>query len=322
MSGILNSKTRVLDTIVTLEGRRQLSQGGLNIAYASFTDGATFYKADLISGSADASDRLYLEQCNLPQDQIVFKADDSGRLRSIDDGTQVKDGQVLVYSFDPTMISVLSGTNQDLRVLSGSEFASTADSLLASSVDNFQKLRVIGTSDKIFEDDGFKVGNTNIQFNINDQHPISDVKLQATHLDHVESLFSDPRFSRTKNFKYLPPINKTGVQAVGSGDNLLGNYPPFGRTTELTGQVIEEELQVFAKQGYVRTLTFDPTSRDNRLIAQFFEVNFNVMKKLDVVDFGSYAWLGSTRRAFFIGKVMIDQNGSDTFVHLFTLIFG
>jgi hypothetical protein len=52
-----------------------LANGGLGVKYVSFTDAATFYAADLASGSADASVRLYLEQCGLPHDAIMFGAE-------------------------------------------------------------------------------------------------------------------------------------------------------------------------------------------------------------------------------------------------------
>ena len=45
MAGILNSKTRILDTILTLEGRRQLADGDFQVKYVSFTDGSSFYQA-------------------------------------------------------------------------------------------------------------------------------------------------------------------------------------------------------------------------------------------------------------------------------------
>jgi hypothetical protein len=81
MSGILDNKSRVLDTILTNEGKRQIARGDLKVEYISYSDVGTYYAKDLISGSADASSRLYFEQCSLPQDQITFEADDSGNIK-------------------------------------------------------------------------------------------------------------------------------------------------------------------------------------------------------------------------------------------------
>lgn len=332
MSGILDNKSRVMDTIVTLEGRRQIANAKLKIEYVSFTDTATYYKADIASGSADATVRIYLEQCHLPQDQITLEADDSGRLAPFNnaDGITTKDGQILGYSFNALTASTLTGSNQGMRILRGDEFASQAEVLLASSIDNFSKLRLIGTKDKIFEDDGFGMGNKKIEFIIHDDKPLPDATTHAAHINYLESLFQDVRLSRVVNFKYLPPINKLDDVAVDkrdyrlTGAHQLGYYKPWGRshTQGLSPWQLEHELEYYAQMGCAKTIQFDPTSMKNHLVGQFFEVHFNVMKKLDIIDYGYYTWQGTRKHAFFAGKVMNDENGTHTFIHLFTLVFG
>lgn len=332
MSGILDNRSRVMDTIVTLEGRRQLANAGLKIDYVSFTDAGVYYAADIASGTADATIRLYLEQCHLPQDQITLEANDSGHLVGFmnEQGLTVNNGQIITYSFLPLTSSIVSGSNQSMNTLSGEEFASTAESLLVSSTENFNKLRMIGTKDRIFEDDGFGMGNKQIEFVINDDKPLADQSTHATHLNYLESLYQDIRLSNVTNFKYLPPINKLDDATINKRDYRnttrfqLGNYPPWGRThvDGLTPNQLEAELEFFERLGYTKTINFDPTSMKNSLVGQFFEVNFNTMKKLDVIDYGPYVWQGQKRHAFFAGKVMTDGNGSHTFIHLFTLVFG
>ncbi len=332
MSGILNSKSRILDTIVTLAGRKQIANGKLKVEYVSFTDSATYYRADLTSGSADATARIYLEQCHLPQDDITLEADDSGRLQPFKNGSGValKDGQILSYTFNALTASVLTGSTQSMQLLRGDQFASSAETLLASSIDNFNRLQVIGTKDLLFEDDGFGVGKNNITFNITNERPLQSAHQHAAHINHLESLFNDVRLSKVPNFKFLPPINKNDDNRINKKDHRntapyhLGHYKPWGRShlIGLQPRQLEHELNHYARMGYSKTITFDPTSRDNRLFGQFFEVHFNVMKKLDVIEYGRYTYLGRARHAFFVGKVMTDENGSHTFIHIFTLIFG
>ena len=72
MAGILNDKKRVMDTIITNEGRRQVAEGELQIKYASFTDRGTFYTGNSGSIADDASSRLYFEATGRLQDQIIF----------------------------------------------------------------------------------------------------------------------------------------------------------------------------------------------------------------------------------------------------------
>ena len=44
MAGILDNKERIIDSIVTLEGRRQVIGGKLKVEFASFSDRYTFYQ--------------------------------------------------------------------------------------------------------------------------------------------------------------------------------------------------------------------------------------------------------------------------------------
>jgi hypothetical protein len=73
-----------------------------------------------------------------------------------------------------------------------------------------------------------------------------------------------------------------------------------------------------------KTVIFDPTSRSNTIAAQFFEETFNTIKKLDVIDFGSFLTDDDEfpeKRVFFVGKIFMDGRKSPTFVNLFTLVF-
>lgn len=336
MSGLLDSKARVLDTIVTVEGRRQLALGGLDVAYVSFSDAAAFYSADLVSGSQDATARLYLESCQLPQDSITFRADDVGNLVSFPNaaGIQLAAGTILDYSFQATTSSFITGSSQGVDNLTGSAFAASAGLLLGSSLDNFQNMRVLASHDDVFEDDGFALGPSDVTFAINNARPIADPTQYAAQVSSLDSIFSDPRFSHVPNFSYLPPINR-----VSSGDASLdltdhrqtsryqlANYPPWGRTqvAGLSHKQLASELQYYEKLGYMRSITFDPTSLDNNLIGQAFERQGNTIRKLDVVDFGRMRTgdpSAPVAHVFFVGKVVVDEKGTDTFIHLFTLVF-
>lgn len=328
MSGILDNKQRVLDTIITLEGRKQLAFGGLEISYASFTDVSTFYSADVNSGSSDVTQRIYLESCLLPQDEITFKSDDSGRLMPFgnDKNLQLKAGQLLNYSFQPTTSSFITGSNTTVNVLRGDEFSSHLSEVLASSANNFAKLRIIGTHDDVF-DDGFAVGPNTIEFLVSDDKPLkSNKKLMS--INSFESLFNDPRLSNLKNFQYLPPIIRTDDNSIDKSDykNLssqaLGKYPPWGVThlVQINQKLISDELLAFEKMGYVKTINFEPTSKQNNVMCQFFEINFDVANKLDIIDFGVLSG-ENPMHVFFVGKLLVNNNGSQTFIHVFTMVF-
>lgn len=320
MSGILNSKSRILDTIVTLEGRRQMVGGKFKIEYVTFTDAATFYRGDIVSGSDDASRRIFLECVSLPQDQIAFEADDSGKLMPFKNtsGFQLAGGKVL------------SGSSDGLVIMSGSDFASTSDALLASSLDNFKNLQTLGTVDSIFEDDEFEISHSGVSFQVTDENPVSDPNEQAANINHLESFFQDEKLTNIINFRYLPPLNKVADGTLDVKNKTiqkqysLGDYPPLGPTETLTYEKVSEEIERARKKGNVKSIRFDPTNNLNRLAAQFFEVRSNELLKLDVIDFGSFKvddQLAPTRHVMFIGKVFEDDYGTHTFVRLFTLVF-
>ena len=53
MSGILNNKSRVIDAILTYEGRRQMADGNFVVKYATFSDSSVYYEKDVNEGHAD-----------------------------------------------------------------------------------------------------------------------------------------------------------------------------------------------------------------------------------------------------------------------------
>lgn len=334
MSGILDNKSRVIDTLITTEGRRQLSLGGIDIKYLSFTDNAAFYRADIASGSQDATRRIYLEACQLPQDMVSFQADDSGNLQTFDNtvGTQIAGGQILEYSFQALTQSTIGGSVQSVSTLTGSSFTDASHVLLASAASNFANLQLIATHDRVFEDDGFGIGPDKVTFVISNTRPIPTPAQQTANVSLLDSIFSDPRFSDRPNFRYLPPINKTTDASLDKTDpratrsRFLGFFQPWGRTQVfgLTYQQTMNELAYYDSLGFRQTISFDPTSASNHLVGQFFEASSNTLRKLDVIDYGVHQTgnpSSPTAHIFFVGKVEVDEKGTDTFLHVFTLVF-
>lgn len=342
MSGILDNKSRVMDVLITSEGRRQLSSGKMNIEYVVFTDDATHYSGDIISGSADVTNRIYLEACNLPQDQVTFEADDSGRLNPFKNvsGISVSDGRLSTTLFDAASVVIRTGSLGSVTwissgsinssvPLSGTEFASQADTLLQGSADSFNKLRMIATRGYLYDDDVFKVSNDELTFSITETKPITGKKYAS--INNVEGLISDLRLSTQTNFAFLPPINKVRDSSIDKSNSKqilnyrVANYVPWGPTQQLSPQAIHDQVQYCENVGLTKNISFNPTSKSNNLFAQIFEFTHDELRKLDVIDYGRHTYLveGVTynRHYFFAGRVLTDDNGDDTFIHLFTLAF-
>jgi hypothetical protein len=337
--GILDNKTRILDSIITLEGRKQLANGGINIRYVSFTDSATFYAADLESGSADATARIFLESCHLPQDEITFQSDESGKIFALKSAANVivKSGQLLNSELITGSLKLLETTT-----VQGDQLQNFVNGFLTSSIDNFKKQQIIATKDSFFDDDGFALSNDNIEFTIHNNRPLEKSSDFIANISQLEDLYSDPRLSNVKNFKYLPPINRVDENIDKSDidllkNNLLGNYLPFGSTKTLTYDDVLREHTDYAKTGYCKVINFEPSSRSNNLFLQAFEVTNDTMFKLDIIDFGVWNsnphpnfidtnmsnMPGQTMHILFVGKLLTKPEiDVHSFIHLFTLIFG
>ena len=151
MAGILDKKTRILDSIVTFSGRQQIAAGNLKIEYASFTDTHTFYERDIVSGSSDAQSRLFFEAANTIHDQLTFETDDSGFMLPFSaEGAASLGNKVLSGS---------SGTKKQSAVKNSIQFNSAASDMLSGTIDSFEKNNVIGTKNAFLGHNKFNIDN-------------------------------------------------------------------------------------------------------------------------------------------------------------------
>lgn len=340
MAGFLSSKLRIMDTIITLEGRRQIATGKMKAEYYSFTDTGAFYSQDLsTSASLDGTRRPYLEAVSLPQDSITFESDDAGKLVNFRSSTSaVRNGKIMTVVTSSTELSGTTG-----RVYLPAEnnvFSSMANTLLSESLGSFQKNRIIGSPDPLDENrELFLVNKSEVAFRISDDSPFAPGDRSESSVETTDGLFIDSKLSHLPNFQYLPPINK--YRPGDSTVNLLGNYPILNQRPKLTFDDVEKELNVATRKGYSTEVSFDETSRANNLVCQMFELGQNEIVKLDIIDFGLFNIRGEdisesdrkrqekdprtrpirSKRVFFAGKVFTDDAGVHKFINLFTLVF-
>ncbi|HIL98463.1 MAG TPA: hypothetical protein EYG51_21525 [Pseudomonadales bacterium] len=304
MAGILNKKQRVMDVLITQEGRRQVAAGELNFRFASFTDGTAFYIGNTGSVAYGANDRLYFEAANRPQDQIIFETDENG----------------VISSFTGADISVMGdklvSTNRTL--VTGSAVVDTAVNLLEIVAQNFQHQYILGTRDIFDDDNSFIISPLSGTFTITNSVPFADSDITEASINDVESLFQDKRMSHLPNFQYLPPVNrKDPGAAVGAP---LGNYPKLNQSPVYTYTDLLADLE---NKESIR-MDFSETSLDNNVVAQVIEVRPNGIKKLAIIDFGEFPDedpYSNGKRVFFLGKIFTDDRGNKTFVNMFTMVF-
>ena len=310
--GILSNKSRILDTVLTQEGKRQLASGEFKPTFYSFSDAGMFYKRDtIVSGGFDETYRLMFEAMSSPHDGVTLEADDSGYVNAfpISGSSQfvIRQGQIL------------SGTNR--TPVSGSQFASLADTLLSSSINNFQNLYILTSPDPLdLIEKQFLIGPTETTFNITDNKPIEkENELQTANVDLIESFFYDKRLSHVPNFNFLPPINKK--QNENDAIKPLGSYVSLKQDPIESFDQLQKELDKVEQNGFAETVRFFESSRENNLFGQFFELSNEKLTKLDIIDFGEFVVGEQTRHVFFAGKVFMDSTNNPTFVCLFTLVF-
>ena len=324
MAGILDSKTRVMDVILTTEGRRQMADGELRIEFASFTDAHTFYKPSGSMGqfAEDASHRLFVEAFNRSQDQIILEKDDLGQLIPFKGGKVEVRGKKLFKPFPPNSNSP---SGKRLQVVTGTAVIEAADEMLQNSYDNFTEQMIIGSVDPFDKGNSFELSisqadpeTRNPTFYITDNTPIPEEEITETNLSGVESLYEDARLAHLPNYRYMPPINKkTPGDAQGTP---LGDYPRINQDPALTYQSLMSKLS--NKESV--DIYFSQTSNDNNIVAQMFDVRPDSIEKLDIIDFGEVPDedpYSPGKRVFFVGKILEDEDEDPTYVNLFTMIF-
>ena len=316
MAGILNNKERILDFIVTQEGKRQAGIGELKFKYATFTDRHTFYES---SGSltnpdlaADASNRIFFEAGNRHQDVIVPELEAGFSLRPFRASNFEMSGGT------NTSGTFRTGINQTPNVLSGSALGPALAGLLDGVTNNFTDQRIIGTIDEFSFYQTMEISPATGTFDITNQTQyFRGNKKGEADLDGVPSIFSDHRFADFANFLYLPPVSDPRPGEL-AGD-LMGYYPRLNEEQVLS----LDELMLSLKGKDVQTFNFSKTSRSNNIIVQFFEQDNSGVEKLSVIDFGSFdddEPLSQGKRVLFIGKIKRDSHGAETFLCLFTVV--
>lgn len=322
MAGILDSKTRVMDFILTDEGRRQVRDGDLRLSFASFSDMGAFYEGDSSGAASDGSARIYFEASSRHQDRIVVESI-LGVITSFatsgDAGSYDLNGELVALAPESPAFAF------ETEILTGSQIVEASDDILDSITDNFLDNQLIAKEDVFSYRQGFELSDESLQFRPTAQSPIDtwlytsiDNRVRPPTLSSFDSITFDRRFAHFPNFKFLPPINKAGVGAQSGAQ--LGSYPNLNQPEILTYESLQEEL----KYKEVHEVRFDPTSRDNNVTIQPFEFDSisGTVKKLVIIDYGVFPNSRKTSagvHVFFIGKLMNSRDGSLKFLNIFTL---
>ena len=319
MAGILDQKQRVLDFILTDEGRAQAQSGDLNIAYASLSDKETFYDAGVGTPgvAGDASSRIFFEAHSRYQDRIIVEAN-YGVLTSFKTSEYELDGENIATTPDRPRTAFES------QELTGSAAVEHSSKILTGITKNFYDNQIIGNTDIFSPNEGFELSEDKVTFTPEYNAPImissymdSERKYLPPYLSAMTTTLNDRRFAHFSNFKFLPPINKEGSSL---GGNELGLYPNLNESEILTYDDLSQRLE----NSLTHEVSFSTSSRENNILIQPFEFRNSegVLHKLDIVDFGVFPNESGTSagvHVFFVGKMIKSADGSVKFLNIFTL---
>ena len=304
MAGILDSKSRIMDVVITEQGRRQLASGQMKIEYATFTDLGAFYSGDESGVIEDPTGRIYFESASdLPSDLITFETDDSGLLVPYRADNFGAGGKNLI----------ISGTARDKN-----DAAGAANAISKAILESWNYLQVIGTDDPLDDKQEFTLSRKTATFSIRDDFPFGPGDVKVAVVDDIESLNNDVRLSHLKNFKYLPPVNSAGKLA----GQPIGSFPDNNEKLDADQQRLEARISrlEFAEFQFVQT------SIENNFIMQVFELSGDDgVVKLDVIDYGTKRSSSDPSkfiRTLFVGKILKDGYSNPTFVNIFTMEIG
>jgi hypothetical protein len=348
MAGILDSKSRFIDLVVTQEGKRQIASGELRARFVSLSDSAAFYDK---TERDSVSNRLYFEVPESPNNVIVIEKDDGGRLFDFNFSST---GSIVGNDiFDKDAAET---TKLKLIPVTGSSFASTSTSLMSSFLTHFKAHQILGSKED--KKGKFKLSRDTVHFAISNTVPFKEGPHDETiSVDDAEPFFFDKKLTHLQNFKFLPPINTNGTRYGSHHDfgsrrreslsdikrelgragfsgreriastnretrsyrsDTSGDFEVLNRRNKMSSNV--REIRQF------QTVYFDETSNKNNLLMQVFEDSHGAkLTKLDIVDAGSFYDHKDDKypekRIFYVGKVYFDSFNTPTFINIFTIIF-
>lgn len=301
MAGILDSKSRIMDIVITDQGRRQIAAGQMRIEYATFTDLGAFYSSDEDGVIEDPAGRIYFEAASdLPSDLVTFETDDAGLLVPYRADSFGAGGKNLT----------ISGSLRDKK-----DTSQASEAISRAILESWGNLQVVGSIDPLDDLQGFQPSRKQIAFSVRNDFPFSPNDVKVAVIDDIEGLNHDVRLSKLDNFKYLPPINSSGELA----NQPIGSFPNLNETLDQDRQTFESRLSNLE----YADIEFIETSIENNFVMQIFELSEDDgMIKLDVIDYGSRpsaADKSKIVRTLFAGKILTDGFGNPTFVNIFTI---
>ena len=297
MSGVLDSKNRVMDVILTDIGRDQMNRGEFEVSFVSFSDKGAEYIDDGTGVAADITDRLYFETYSSPSDEIVPEISNEGDFtltKKISPSLTVNNGVLFEktatgYAQVDGFANIGSFTN----ILPG----------------RFKSLQIIRSYNEV---DDFEISKTEVSLKTSNK-----VSTQLPEgIDLIKPILVDQRFTGTINTLYLPPTTINGGKVTP-----LRAFNRFGPENS-EKNVLNEIREKSWASSRIEIGSIDNFDEYN-ILGQAFVKQDQTVRKYLVVDAGEYLSDKNEimMQVYHLGFIYKDEMGTSKFSRAFSLVF-
>ena len=297
MAGVLNSKSRILDVILTELGRDQMNRGEFEVSFVTFSDADTEYVDDGTGVAASVKDRITFEAHSSPNDEIIPEIDNEGEF-------------LLTKRVSPTL-TVNNGIlyEQSATGFTAIDAFTKIDKFTDLTTSRWNNLQILRSESSIPD---FDVSSETITLrtNLNADNTLKkDVSM-------LKPILIDPRFAGNITTLYLPPVSlNNGIITP------LRAFNRFGK--ENTRDNVLSEIQNKSRATQRIELGTQSTFKEYNIIAQAFMKKDQSVKKYLIVDGGEYKNEKNqiVMQVFHLGFIFKDENGTSKFSRSYSLVF-
>jgi hypothetical protein len=331
MSGILNKKERIIDFVITNNGRSQIEDGDIRYKFATFSDKSIIYKKDHEISKTNKANISSSEEHYIP----------------IESTTKVND--IINPEFDLGKFFSYTNSNllNSLEVKNSINFDAAVNTFLTNQTlgSNLKNLKLLTTKNRLnenkeikFVDNGFLNNKIDFQNKVNTYSTISSYSINKENLPVIAL---DKRFSHKNNFKIMLPKDISGQDLYDKNQfekiDKLDDFNTTGyvyssylnKAEQDTSTVLSREKEIVNiirsiendSNIHKKVYEFENNTDENTFIFEVHEARLasNDLEKLSFIKIGSFYDKNttSTKRIYLIGKIINSRDDTSDLDLLF-----
>jgi hypothetical protein len=330
MAGILDKKSRIIDFILTNNGRSQIESGDIRYRYATLSDSSIVYRPDFDLTKQMKSKISDSESYFLPI-EAMSKVNDS-----------INPEFDLRKYFSYSHGNILNNNIKQNSI----NFDAAVDLLLTTQTlaGHLKNLKVLSKRNAInsekeisFIDTGFLADTIDFRNSMSTYKTISSY---STNKENLSVIALDKRFSNKRNYKVLIPKDISGrtlyeksqfknldaLDDFNTTGYVLSSYQPLKSTENVLSRE-KEILNVIKsleadKSIHKKVYNLKDNSNENTFIFELHELDEarNKIEKISFIKLGDFydKTTGSSKKVYLIGKVINTRNDASDLDTLFS----